>query len=343
MAMINTSSNSSTSASTTTSNTSGTATSAPAVTVVELKRCSLVPPKWQETVRVAGMSECREVALSLAHAFAADDYAQYLVNTEDPEDEKTAVVGSGGGSRGAAPSGTIMTPEDKWKLHVDIMTYAVAMHCLNGLVTTIGPEYDSVALWLPPGRDLDSWWVLFRSGAWRLYYQLSAEGRKRYFDEVVPLLHDTKSAVLGERDHDAWYLVYLGTKPSSQGRGYAGKLLRDVIQRADAENRPMYLESSSLANNSYYQKFGFEIKRDIFLKRGRNPVRLSIMVREPNASGMTPTNTRKDVVTAPSTTTTSNQLIGSRVKYPTVSSHHHHGFAHGYYHVGLGVGGKKLM
>lgn len=84
---------------------------------------------------------------------------------------------------------------------------------------------------LPPGHDLDSWWVLFRSGAWRLYYQLSIEGRKRYFDEVVPLLHDTKAQVLGERDHDAWYLVYLGTKPSSQGRGYAGKLLKDVMQR----------------------------------------------------------------------------------------------------------------
>ncbi|EAA32732.3 hypothetical protein GE21DRAFT_5696 [Neurospora crassa] len=350
-----------TSDSTTISNTAATSSSAPAVTVVELKRYSLVPPKWQEFVRAAGMSECREVSLSLAHAFAADDYAQYLVNTEDSEDEKTAVGSGGGDSRGVMSSGTIMTPEAKWKLHVDIMTYAVAMHCLNGLVTTIGPEYDSVALWLPPGHDLDSWWVLFRSGAWRLYYQLSIEGRKRYFDEVVPLLHDTKAQVLGERDHDAWYLVYLGTKPSSQGRGYAGKLLKDVMQRADAENRPMYLESSSLANNSYYQKFGFETKRDIFLKRGRDPVRLSIMVREPNASGMTPSSTRKDPVAEGSnvgtlfaaaaapltttTTTTSNTLLGStRAKFPTVGSHHHHGLlAHGHYHVGLGVGGKKLM
>lgn len=155
MATVNTSNNSITSNSTTTSdNAVAIATSTPAVTVIELKRYSLVPPKWQETVRVAGMSECREAALSLAHAFAADDYAQYLVNTEDnPDDEKTVVVGTGGGSsssssRGAVvSSGTIMTPEDKWKLHVDIMTYAVAMHCLNGLVTTIGPEYDSVALW----------------------------------------------------------------------------------------------------------------------------------------------------------------------------------------------------
>jgi hypothetical protein len=45
----------------------------------------------------------------------------------------------------------------------------------------------------------------------------------------------------------------------------------------------MYLESSSLANNKYYARYGFEVQRDIFLERGRTPVRLSIMVREPGA------------------------------------------------------------
>ncbi len=47
----------------------------------------------------------------------------------------------------------------------------------------------------------------------------------------------------------------------------------------------MYLESSSQANNAYYEKFGFEVKRDIFLERGSVPVRLSAMVREPRAPG----------------------------------------------------------
>lgn len=95
---------------------------------IELKR-SLVPPKWEESVRVLGMSECREAALSLAHAFAADEYAQYLVDPGDSAD------------------GALISPEDKWKLHVDIMTYAVAAHCLGGLVTSIGPDYDCVGLW----------------------------------------------------------------------------------------------------------------------------------------------------------------------------------------------------
>jgi hypothetical protein len=53
----------------------------------------------------------------------------------------------------------------------------------------------------------------------------------------------------------------------------------------------MYLESSSDKNTAYYRKFGFEVKKDIYLgasatSHGGNvgkklPVRLSIMVREP--------------------------------------------------------------
>ena len=41
----------------------------------------------------------------------------------------------------------------------------------------------------------------------------------------------------------------------------------------------MYLESSSLGNNVYYAKFGFEVIKDIYL--GDGDVRMSIMVREP--------------------------------------------------------------
>lgn len=35
----------------------------------------------------------------------------------------------------------------------------------------------------------------------------------------------------------------------------------------------MYLESSSLVNNRYYARYGFEVQRDIFLERGKTPVR----------------------------------------------------------------------
>lgn len=102
----------------------------PTVTFVELKH-SLVPKKWEEAVRIIGMSECKEVALSLSHAFATDDLACYLLGSDD-------MAG--------------LSAEDKWRLHVDIFNYIVAAHLLRGEVHVIGPEYEGVALWMPPGE-----------------------------------------------------------------------------------------------------------------------------------------------------------------------------------------------
>lgn len=81
------------------------------------------------------------------------------------------------------------------------------------------------------GKNMDDWWTVLRSGMWRLYFQLSVEGRERYYNEMLPLLHHTKTEVLGERDDNAYYLVYLGTKPHARGRGYARKLLQTMIER----------------------------------------------------------------------------------------------------------------
>jgi len=55
-----------------------------------------------------------------------------------------------------------------------------------------------------PGENMDDLWTIFRSGMWRLNYQLSTEGKTRFFTEFLPLLHDTKLQVLGhEQDEDS--------------------------------------------------------------------------------------------------------------------------------------------
>jgi ribosomal protein S18 acetylase RimI-like enzyme len=79
---------------------------------------------------------------------------------------------------------------------------------------------------------------MFRSGLWRIYFLLSPEGRKRYYDELLPLLTRTKAEIMGERDKECYYLVYLGTKPNSRGRGYARRLLDDLTKKV-----PLFLSS----------------------------------------------------------------------------------------------------
>jgi len=227
-------------------------------TLVEKNRSPSPPSQLQ--VRTVGIGEYREVSECLAQAFAQDEVARYFFDTDDMEGYSEAY---------------------KWKLHSDILRYIVAAHCYNGIVTTVGENYGAVALWMPPGKNMDGWWTILRSGLWRLYYRLSREGRARFYSEFLPLLHDTKQEVLGARDDNSLYLVYIGTKPEARRKGYAQLLITHGTRMADAAGLPTYLESSAKINESYYAKLGFELKGHVSLQRGEKPVEMGIMVREP--------------------------------------------------------------
>ncbi|KAK5242757.1 hypothetical protein LTR16_008299 [Cryomyces antarcticus] len=136
---------------------------------------------------------------------------------------------------------------------------------------------------MPPGQNMDDIWTVMRSGMWRLQYKLSPEGKKRFFQEFLPLLHDMKHSILGARDDDSYYLVYVGTKAKAQKNGYAKKLINYVTKKADEESRACYLESSNAINPIIYRKLGFEIARKIHLQRGEANIELDIMVREPKS------------------------------------------------------------
>ncbi|KAL1303502.1 hypothetical protein AAFC00_006878 [Neodothiora populina] len=211
-------------------------------------------------VRRVTLSEYKQAALCLAEAFADDDVCRYFTHTPDSEHWSEA---------------------QKWKLHVEIMEYITYAHILKGLVLTVGPNYGCVALWMPPGQNMDDYMTILRSGLWRLYYKLSPDGKTRFFDEFFPLLHDTKQEVMGARDDDSWYLVYIGTKAAARGNGYARKLIEYVTSMADFEGRACYLESSNAINPAIYRKLGFESIKKIELADSEKRHELEIMVREP--------------------------------------------------------------
>lgn len=81
---------------------------------------------------------------------------------------------------------------------------------------------------IPPGKSIDGWWTIIQSGLWRLLYKLHKEARIRSTKEFIPLLHDTMEMVLGDRSKKCYYLVYLGTRPGSERKGYGRKLLEHV-------------------------------------------------------------------------------------------------------------------
>ncbi|KAF4513426.1 hypothetical protein G6O67_000699 [Ophiocordyceps sinensis] len=210
------------------------------------------------------MDERREASFSLAYALAEDPMSFYLVRAGD-------------------------SAEQAWKSHLRIMSCVFAVYRLAGIVTTVGPDYDAVALWTPPGKFLDGWWTTLRSGTLGLVCQIPVETSRRCFSELGPALHRTRKETMGARNNDTYYLGYIGTKPCARGKGYASALIRAMADKADAEKRPIYLESSSSENNAFYAKFGFELKTLVELKRGPAPVTLYCMVREPQPGTPLPT------------------------------------------------------
>jgi GNAT superfamily N-acetyltransferase len=76
-----------------------------------------------------------------------------------------------------------------------------------------------------------------------------------------------------------WYLATLGTAPERQGQGVGAALLQPVLDRADADGMPAYLESSKERNVPFYARFGFEVVEELRSKAVSPP--LWRMWREP--------------------------------------------------------------
>ncbi len=56
-----------------------------------------------------------------------------------------------------------------------------------------------------------------------------------------------------------YYLWFIGVLPEFQGQSIGEKLMREIIADADQMGRPIYLETSTLRNIPWYEKFGFEV------------------------------------------------------------------------------------
>lgn len=62
-----------------------------------------------------------------------------------------------------------------------------------------------------------------------------------------------------------YYLWFIGVDPDQQNKGIGSKLMNEVIREAASKQRPIYLETSTLKNIPWYEKFGFAIYNELDL------------------------------------------------------------------------------
>jgi ribosomal protein S18 acetylase RimI-like enzyme len=78
------------------------------------------------------------------------------------------------------------------------------------------------------------------------------------------------------------YLWYLGVDPECQGKGVGSSLLKEVIKLEDRSNVPIYLETSTLINLSFYKRLHFKV-----FKRLHYGYTLFMLKREPQRADST--------------------------------------------------------
>ena len=94
----------------------------------------------------------------------------------------------------------------------------------------------------------------------------------RAFGRNLPRALRTQLEVEAEHPKEPkhWYLGYLGVRCDAQGRGIGSLMLREVLDQADANAIPAYLESSNEKNLTLYERHGFAVTKS-YPALGRGP------------------------------------------------------------------------
>lgn len=148
-----------------------------------------------------------------------------------------------------------------------------------GTVVASSPELEGVAVWFR-GRTADlSMLRIVLAGALPAAMRMGSEVSKR-LDTVFTPLTDDRHRHMGARDY--LYLEILGVAPDHQGAGVGGRLVRELLCRADEQSLPVYLETESESNVAMYEYFGFQVVERVTLTSVDLP--MYEMVREPHPS-----------------------------------------------------------
>ncbi|MHA2392744.1 MAG: GNAT family N-acetyltransferase [Promethearchaeota archaeon] len=164
----------------------------------------------------------------------------------------------------------VFNDEDKNR----ILTEVMVRFCLKyGNVFSTSDNLEGVMAIAPHDKEM-TFFRIIRSGAFSLSMKISSESK------IMKVLSNAveeakKSLNLGSYIH----LLIMGVSQEFQGKGFGGKLLRAVIEKAEIERKAIYLETQKEENVSLYEKYGFSVKKKLNLPEPLN-LPMWLMVRD---------------------------------------------------------------
>jgi ribosomal protein S18 acetylase RimI-like enzyme len=133
----------------------------------------------------------------------------------------------------------------------------------HGEVYATSPAFEGVAAWLRPGLVYPTTLQIITSAPLDLAVFLWSGGRS-----VVAQYRFQEGMQKRNAPMPHWHLGPIAVVPHHQGQGFASKLMRPMLARADAEGMPVYLDANNDVHISLYEHFGFEVQERLDMSGG---------------------------------------------------------------------------
>ncbi len=176
---------------------------------------------------LAPLDKCETIGDALSRAFVEDPVCCYVFRTREARLRKM-----------------------RW-----IFTRWLRVLIPHGSVYTT-PDFSGAALWHPPERGPSvGICEQLRAGFLPVVFVLNpceqARGLRAHLDAVGRMKR------FMTEPH--WEIDTLGVAPEHHGKGIAASLLRPVLDKADEEGVPCFVNTHSSGNVPFYERFGFQL------------------------------------------------------------------------------------
>ncbi|SMR47253.1 unnamed protein product [Zymoseptoria tritici ST99CH_3D1] len=149
-----------------------------------------------------------------------------------------------------------------------------------------------VACWMAPSNPFapqswsdywGSWWLWLEQVWMNLWYGRGGLNVKRYWIWKAAQAEAQKALWTDEKGY--YFCNIVTVLPETQGKGVGKLLFKHVTDKADAEGRKCYLESSrNQPNMAIYRRMGFGLAKEMICDDDGDAITLYCMMREPKGS-----------------------------------------------------------
>ena len=156
-----------------------------------------------------------------------------------------------------------------------IMRISLKTMTEDSVIYADSEEINGFAVWVPFGFTGNKALPFLMNGGLRLIFHsgLGIIGRLLTYENYAMNLKKEFT-----ENYD-WYLYNLSIKKDAQGKGFASKLMRPMLQFCDDERMVAYLETNKEANVGLYRHYGFDPVREEQIPKSN--VMHYAMVRKP--------------------------------------------------------------